>query len=49
LWSCELNVNVVLFGLVGKCQYIPNGFVPVHPEQPRVTISRKPIHHEVFP
>ena len=29
------------FALQGKCQYIPNSFVPVHPEQPGATIVPK--------
>jgi hypothetical protein len=37
------------YGSGGKCQYIPNTFVPVHPEQPRATIFLKLIRKGVVP
>jgi hypothetical protein len=34
---------------VGKCQLIPNSFVPVDPEQGRATIPPKLIRQERIP
>jgi hypothetical protein len=30
--------NATAFSLADKCQYIPNGSLPVHPEQGRATV-----------